>query len=303
MSEFEYTGVSRDQYQSGSLFAGSESEAEMILLEQGVSVVSLSLKRQMSFGIFGSYFSRISREMNEKMSPQEKVLFTSQLSSMVKAGLPLIDALGTFVDEKRKGGSAIVINKIMLEVQSGGKLSDALSRFPKIFNATYLAIVRAGENSGTLDDSLGYLAELLRRENALLARVRSALIYPTVVVAAMISVMIFISVSIIPKIITFAESSGQKLPGYTLFLVSIASFGTRYWYLVLAVTIGVLLAIIFFLRSRKGSRWFGKISLKLPLAGLVIARYNQARFARVLAGFYNYGVNIVISGSHAIHGF
>ncbi|NCP47090.1 hypothetical protein COT86_02365 [Candidatus Collierbacteria bacterium CG10_big_fil_rev_8_21_14_0_10_43_36] len=295
MSEFEYTGVSRDQYQSGSLFAGSESEAEMILLEQGVSVVSLSLKRQMSFGIFGSYFSRISREMNEKMSPQEKVLFTSQLSSMVKAGLPLIDALGTFVDEKRKGGSAIVINKIMLEVQSGGKLSDALSRFPKIFNATYLAIVRAGENSGTLDDSLGYLAELLRRENALLARVRSALIYPTVVVAAMISVMIFISVSIIPKIITFAESSGQKLPGYTLFLVSIVSFGTRYWYLVLAVTIGVLLAIIFFLRSRKGSRWFGKISLKLPLAGLVIARYNQARFARVLAGFYNYGVNIVIS--------
>ena len=295
MPEFVYTGVSRDQYKSGSLSAGSESEAEMILLEQGLTVVSLGIKRQMSFGIFSSYFSRISREVSEKMSPQEKVLFTSQLSSMVKAGLPLIDALGTFVDEKSKGGSAIVINKIMLDVQSGGKLSDALARFPKIFNATYLAIVRAGENSGTLDGSLGYLADLLRRENALLTRVRSALIYPMVVVAAMISVMIFISVSIIPKIITFAESSGQTLPGYTLFLVSAVSLGTKYWYLVLAATVVVLLGLLFFLRSRRGSRWLGNISLKLPLAGLVISRYNQARFARVLAGFYNYGVNVVTS--------
>src|SRR3989339_410358 len=244
MPEFVYTGVSRDQYKSGSLSAGSESEAEMILLEQGLTVVSLGIKRQMSFGIFSSYFSRISREVSEKMSPQEKVLFTSQLSSMVKAGLPLIDALGTFVDEKSKGGSAIVINKIMLDVQSGGKLSDALARFPKIFNATYLAIVRAGENSGTLDGSLGYLADLLRRENALLTRVRSALIYPMVVLAA---------------------------------------------------TVVVLLGLLFFLRSRRGSRWLGNISLKLPLAGLVISRYNQARFARVLAGFYNYGVNVVTS--------
>ncbi len=295
MPEFVYTGVSRDQYKSGSLSAGSDAEAEMILLEQGITVVSLGIKRQVSFGIFSSYFSRISREVSEKMSPQEKVLFTSQLSSMVKAGLPLIDALGTFVDEKSKGGSALVINKIMLDVQSGGKLSDALARFPKIFNATYLAIVRTGENSGTLDGSLGYLADLLRRENALLTRVRSALIYPTVVVVAMISVMIFISVSIIPKIITFAESSGQTLPSYTLFLVSAVSLGTKYWYLVLSATVGVLLGLLFFLRSRRGGRWLGKISLKLPLVGLVISRYNQARFARVLAGFYNYGVNVVTS--------
>ncbi len=295
MPEFEYTGVSRDQYKNGSLFAGSESEAQTILAEQGITVVSLNPRRQLRLGVFGKYLSQTMKEMSEKMSPQEKILFTSQLSSMVKAGLPLIEALGTFVDEKSKVGSTAVISKIMQDVQSGSKLSDSLSRFPKIFNETYLAIVRAGENSGTLDDSLAYLAVLLKRENVLLTKVRSALIYPSVVVLAMISVMIFISVSIIPKIITFAETSGQKLPGYTLALVSMVSFATKYWYIVL-VLLGIFIFITgIFVRSDRGSRWLGRLSLKLPLVGMVVSRYNQARFARVLAGFYNYGVNVVTS--------
>ncbi len=295
MPEFEYTGVSRDQFKKGSLMADSEVEAQTILAEQGITVVSLNARKPLRWGVLSTLFSQVSKEMSEKMSPQEKILFTSQLSSMVKAGLPLIDALGTFVDEKSKVGSAVLINKIMQDVQSGSKLSDSLARFPKVFNATYLAIVSAGENSGTLDDSLGYLAVLLKRENSLLTKVRSALIYPTVVIVAMFSVMIFISVSIIPKIITFAEGSGQELPGFTLILVSVVSFGTKYWYVVLVV-LGILGAgISVFLKSYYGSRWLGRISLKLPLVGLVVSRYNQARFARVLAGFYNYGVNVVTS--------
>lgn len=295
MPEFEYTGVSRNQYRSGNLNSASESEAQMRLLEQGITVVSLTSRRPIRLGILGQYLSRLSREMRETMSTQEKILFTSQLASMIKAGLPLIEALGTFVDQKSKTGSALIINKIMSEVESGSKLSDALIKFPKIFNETYLAIVRSGENSGTLDASLEYLGDLLKRESALVTRVRSALIYPTVVVTAMISVMIFISISIIPKIMAFAESSGQKLPGYTTALVAMVSFATRNWLLVLALFGVVVVAVMSFLRGYNGSRWFGRISLKLPVVGIVVARYNQARFARVLSGFYNYGVNVVTS--------
>lgn len=295
MPEFEYTGVSRDEFKNGTLFAGSEMEAQTILSEQGITVVSMSPKKQVKFGIFSSYFSQISREMSERMSSQERILFTSQLSSMIKAGLPLIDALATFVDEKSRSGSANIINKLMQDVQSGSKLSDSLARFPKIFSETYLAIVRAGENSGTLDDSLAYLAELLKRESAVVTRVRSAMIYPAVVVVAMISVMIFISVSIIPKILTFAESSGQELPVYTLVLVGTVSFFTKYWYVAVLLGLAAVIGAILFIRSDFGSRWLGKVSLKLPVVGLTVARYNQARFARVLAGFYSYGVNVVTS--------
>lgn len=295
MPEFEYTGVSRDQFNSGRLSANSEAEAQTILSEQGITVVSLSVVRPLRFGVFTNYFSHISRELREKMSSQEKVLFTSQLSSMIKAGLPLVDALATFVDDKSKGGSTIIINAIMQDVQGGSKLSDALAKFPKIFNATYLAIVQAGENSGTLDESLTYLAQLLSRESAIITRVRSALIYPAVVVTAMVGVMIFISVSIIPKILAFAESSGQELPGYTMALVAAVSFFTRFWYVVLVLFVLLIIAFIAYLKSEKGSRTMARISLKTPIVGLVVLRYNQARFARVLAGFYNYGVNVVTS--------
>ncbi len=295
MPEFEYTGVSRDQFKSGSLFAGTESEAQTVLTEQGITVVSLDAKRPLKLGIFGAYLSDAVRDYRERMTSEERILFTGQLSSMIKAGLPLIDALGTFVDEKNKSGATVVVSKIMQDVQSGSKLSDALARFPKIFNEIYLAIVRAGENSGTLDNSLAYLAELYRRENALTTKVRSAMIYPAVVVTAMIAVMIFISVSIVPKILTFAESSGQELPAFTLVLVSAISIFTNYWYIFLVLLILGGIAMSSFLRSENGKRWFGKVSLKLPVAGLVASRYNQARFARMLGGFYNYGVNIVTS--------
>lgn len=295
MPEFEYTGVSQDEYKSGRILADSEIEAQTILAEQGITVVSLNVKKLMRFGVFSSYISKVISGLQETMSVQERVLFTSQLSSMIKAGLPLIEALAAFVDEKSKVGSTMIIGKIMQDVQSGSKLSDSLARFPKIFNETYLAIVKAGENSGTLDDSLGYLAELLRRENAILTKVRSSLIYPAVVVSAMVSVMIFISVSIIPKIITFAESSGQTLPGYTVALVTIVSFFINYWYVVLILLVIAIFGFATFTQSAFGKRWLARTGLKLPVVGLIMARYNQARFARVLAGFYNYGVNIVTS--------
>lgn len=295
MTEYLYTGVSKDEFKSGSIFASSELEAQTILFEQGLTVVSLNLKSSVRFGWISQYLAKVSENWTEKMSLQEKVLFTSQLSSMVKAGLPLVEALETFVDEKNNSGSTTIINKIMRDVQSGSKLSDALSRFPKIFDATYLAIVRAGESSGTVDNSLGYIADLMKREKVMIGKVRSALTYPVVVVTAMISVMLFIVITIIPKILSFAESSGQKLPGYTLALVSGVSAITNYWYIFVSLLLSLIFGLGYLAKTPAGSRYFGKLSLSLPIIGLVVARYNQARFARVLAGFYSYGVNIVTS--------
>ncbi len=295
MPEFEYKAVSRDEYKSGRLQAGSELEAQTMLTEQGLTVVNLRQRNPLEIGILTNFFIRLDQELNERMSVTEKILFTSQLSSMIKAGLPILDALSTFVDQKSSSGSGRIISKIILEVQAGVKLSDSFARFPKIFPPAYLAVVRAGESSGTLADSLGYLAVQLRREYDLANKVRSALIYPIIVVTAMIAVMIFISVSIVPKILLFAQSSGQKLPGYTLALAATVSFFATYWYLIL-VLIGLLfVALIGFSQSPYGSRSLGRLSLRLPVIGPLVMRYNLARFARVLGGFYIYGVEIVSS--------
>lgn len=295
MPEFDYKVVSRDEYKSGRLQADSLLTAQTTLSEQGLTIVSLRQRRPLEMGFLSGIWKNLETELTEQMSISEKILFTSQLASMVKAGLPLVDALSTFIDQKSYSGSARIVNKIIAEVQSGVKLSEALSRFGAVFPPAYRAVVKAGETSGTLGDSLSYLGIQLRRENDLANRVKSALIYPAVVVTAMVGVMVFISVSVVPKILLFAQSSGQKLPGYTLTLVNVVTFATHYWYLVVFMLILSILVFVAFARSKSGGLWLGKLSLRLPVVGILVARYNQARFARVLGGFYSYGVDIISS--------
>ncbi len=295
MKEFLYMAVGRDGTKNGHIMADSEEVAKRQLTEQGLTVINLNIKRPLNFGIFSGTLEKIRKDLSENMTTSEKILFTTQLSSMIKAGLPLVDALSTFIDQQHNKGSAAIITSIIQDVESGIKLSEALAKFPKVFDKTYLAVVSAGEGSGTLDESLGYLAKLMRRENDLTTKVKSALIYPTVVITAMLAVVIFISVSIIPKIISFAESSGQKLPFYTMILVWAISFFTKYWWLVVMILVLFIIAAVLFAKSATGSRFVGIVTLKVPLLGLVISRYNQARFARVLGGFYLTGVDVVTS--------
>lgn len=295
MPEFEYQAVSRDEFKNGRLQADSESEAQTVLNEQGLTVISLTKHLPLQIGIFTGLFSRLETRFRERMSISEKVLFTSQLSSMIKAGLPLIEALSAFIDRQNGSGSVRIIDKIIVKLQSGTKLSEALADFPQTFPPAYLAVIKSGENSGTLADSLSYLAEQLRREADLANKVKSALIYPAVVVTAMIAVMTFISISVVPKILLFAQASGQQLPGYTLLLINLVNLVTRYWYLLGLLLIILIISFIIFARSPSGSFWLGKLSLHLPIIGALTARYNQARFARMLGGFYLYGVSIITS--------
>lgn len=295
MAEFDYRAISKDGTKEGRINSSSEAEAQKYLTEQGLTVINLKVHRPMNIGVLSGTIEKIQKEFSENMSGSDKILFTTQLSSMIKAGLPLVEALTTFVDQQSNTGSAKIINRLIQDVQSGVKLSDSLAKFPKIFDSVYLAVVRSGEGSGTLDNSLEYLAQLMRRESELTGKVKSALIYPTIVLTAMVAVMIFISVSIIPKIITFAESSGAKLPFYTLLLVGMISFFTKFWWLVLIALTILVAGVVMYAKSDSGSRLIGRVSLKIPVLGLVVARYNQARFARVLGGFYTYGVDVVTS--------
>ncbi len=267
MAEFEYKAVGKDEYKTVYLRAGAEIEAQTVLSEQGLTVVSLRQRSPLEIGVFSTWAARVDRSLNERMSVSEKILFTSQMASMIRAGLPIMDARSTFIDQKGNSGTARIVNKMILEIGQGVKFSEALAHFDRVFSQSYLAVVRSGEGSGTLADSLAYLASQLRRESDLSNKVMSALIYPIVVITAMIAVMAFISVSVIPKILLFAQSTGQKLPGYTLTIVNIVSFMTNYWYVVAVVVIVAIFLFGLFAASRVGSRFLGRLSLRLPIIG------------------------------------
>lgn len=295
MPEFDYQSVSKDDFKTGRIQAASEDIAKTLLTEQGLTVLNLKRRQPLELGILNPIFNRLQSEYQEHMSISEKILFTSQLSSMIKAGLPLVEALSAFIDQPGSPGSTKIVNKIIIQLQAGVKFSDSLSQFPQIFPPSFQAVIKSGENSGTLAESLNYLALQLRRENDLTNKVKSALIYPLVVVTAMIAVMIFISIFVVPKILVFAQGAGQKLPAHTLFLVNSVSFITTYWYLFLGATIVLAISLAYFLRTEFGRRWLDRVLLSLPVFGTLVARYNQARFARILGGFYLYGVNIISS--------
>lgn len=295
MAEFEYGAVSKDEYKTGRIGAESELEAETRLAEQGLKVVTLKRYQPIALGFATNFFAQLRKSLEAKMPMSEKILFTSQLSSMIKAGLPLVEALSAFIDQSNTKGSSRIINGIIQDLQGGIKFSDALSRQGKVFPTSYVAVVRAGENSGTLAESLNYLAIQLRRENELLNRIRSALIYPVVVIAAMIAVMTFISISVVPRIAAFAESTGQELPTYTLLLVGAVNLIVNYWYILIVLIILIAFGFATFAKSKRGSYFLGKLLLRLPVVGSLVIHFNLARFTRALGGFYLYGVNIIAS--------
>ncbi len=289
MARFEYKAVRKDEFESGVIKAGSEEEVREKLAKTGFRVVSVSLKRS---GLMLA-LSKMT-ETKGKMTGKEKVLFTEQLASMLKAGLPLIEALDAFVDQKGKvKGLSKVVGEIIKRIQTGKNFSDVLGDFPGIFPASYVAVVKSGEASGTLGEGLEYLAMQLRRENELGGRVKAAMIYPMVVLTAMVTVLVFIMVTVVPKVVEFASNSGVELPFFTLAMVATVKFLIRFWPLIILGIIAVLVLVVMFSRSEPGAKFLSRFWIRLPFIGNLVKNYNQARFARLLGGFYRHGVSVV----------
>jgi len=145
---------------------------------------------------------------------------------------------------------------------------------------------------GTLSETLTYLGDQLKREHKLIVKIRSAMIYPMVVLTAMVSVMTFITFSVVPKIANFAKSSGVELPKITQIMINLTTFIQKTWPVLLTIFLIFILLLWQLLKSKKGKKIADKILLKTPVLGNLIRRYNQVRFTRLLAGFYKYGIGV-----------
>lgn len=291
MPQFTYIVSSKGEESTGILEAKNLAEAAEKLQEKGGYI--LELKQRFSLGSLNlseSLESMIA-PFSQRLGTSEKILFTSQLGSMLKTGLPITEAIDAFIDESG-GGASVVFTRIIDQLKRGQKFSDALESFPKIFDSVYVNVVRSGETTGTLADSLTYLGNQLKREHSLKGRVKSALIYPIVVFIAMIAVMTFIALSVVPKIVTFAETSGAKLPKITELMIAGTLFIQRFWPILLITLLSLGVGSWTFFNSKEGKKIVDKIILKIPVLGTLIRRYNQIRFARLLAGFYKYGISV-----------
>lgn len=231
-----------------------------------------------------------------KVSESDLVLFTRQLATMVDAGLPLVTALTALYeqsDPKKQSGLRRIIGEISALVQQGETFNEAIQKHPKIFTRLYVAMVKAGESGGLLSEILDRLAGFLEASSRLRKKVKGAMTYPVIVICIALAITTFLIVQVVPVFGQIFADFGAKLPAPTQFLLDLSDFIRGYWYVLVAIIVGVIVGIRLFLQSESGGRLWDKWKLKLPIFGPLIHKICMTRFARTFAQLIRSGVPIL----------
>jgi len=272
--KFKYVALNSDQkVQKGSLAASSEKEAQLILKDKGWNVLVLkgrgksAMGKELSFG---------------KMSSGDLLFFVKHLAIILKSGIPLFEGV-QMLQEQAQGRLKSALKKVLNQVKQGTSLADAMESQPKNFPTIFVQLVRSGERSGTLESSLEYLVDFLKKEQELKKRVKSAMLYPTIVMIAVFLLVMVIGLFVLPQILPLFSSLNVELPWTTQMLLVIAEFFDSYGVPFLFSLIGLAILIPIVLGSRWVRPFAHWVYLRIPIFGTIIVELNLARFFRVLA--------------------
>lgn len=267
---------------SSTLQAESESAAAKLITAQGLTPIEVKPVGQSGIDILD--------KLRNRVSAKDRVLFSRQLSTLINAGLPLLQALRSVEAQTSSKPLQLVQADVISSVQAGTTLANAMAKHPQVFNQIYVSMVAAGEASGTLDKSLERLAIQQEKEADLNAKIRGAMVYPAVVLLVMAGVVTFMMVKVMPQVKTLYEGMpGANLPLITKIMLTISDFMVQRWYIVL-----ILLAVTAFFTTRWARTGPGKLVIDKakmrawPIGNLFMKVY-MARFART-------GTTLVASG-------
>ena len=227
------------------------------------------------------------------VSQTDLALMTRQMATLLKAGIPLVEALDALIEQTEKEDLRNALTSSRDKVNEGIAFNDALRAHPKIFGELYTNMVAAGEASGNLDQVLARLADVLESQARIKGKVQSALAYPVVmliVTALMVAVMMTL---VVPKVTAIFEDFGQILPWYTRLLMFVSSMFTDYWYLLIAGVVGAVYGFRRWVASTAGRKAWDLFLLTAPIVGALTTKVACARFARTLATLLTSGVPVL----------
>lgn len=271
---------------SGELVAENEHDLATQLRASGALLTSHHEVKEKK-GVEVQFFAQF-----RKVPLKEKMLFTRNLAVMVASGLPVPRALHNLsVQTKNKRFSKILVG-VSEDLQSGMTLGDALAKQPGVFNELFVNMVAVGEVSGNLEEVLDILATQLEKENDLLSKVRGALVYPAVILVAMIGVGVLMLTYILPKITSVFEDMNVTLPATTRFIMALSDFLINNWILAIIMVIVLVFGIRFFAKTALGKSFFGRLYLLLPILGPIVVKVNCARFSRIYSSLLSSGVPV-----------
>jgi type IV pilus assembly protein PilC len=264
----------------GEMRAAGESIVNATLRRQGISVTKV--KKQSVFASKG------------KISDKDITLFTRQLATMMKAGVPLLQAFDIVGKGHSNPAVAKLLGDIKADVETGSSLSASFRKYPLYFDNLFCNLVGAGEQAGILDTLLDRLATYKEKIQAIKGKVKSALTYPISIIVVAFVIVVIIMIFVIPAFKTLFEGFGADLPGPTLVVMAISDFFVSYWWAIfLSVGGGLWFFFYTWKRSEKMQATMDRLMLKLPIIGEIIRKATIARFSRTLSTMFSAGVPLV----------
>jgi type IV pilus assembly protein PilC len=281
------------QKATGEVYEGVKESADKFVLyhelkEDGDSVISVSeIKNSWNFhkiaeiNLFG------------KVKLHEKITFARNLGAMVDAGLSISRALSVMERQSKNKKLKQVVEGLSADIREGKTLSEAMKKRPEMFSSLFVSMVKAGEESGSLSESLRGVAKQMDRTYFIQKKVRGALMYPGIILCVMLIIGTLMFIFVVPTLTATFEEIGGELPLSTQFIIALSDFLKNHFLIALMLVIGAIVALYFAARTKKGKRAFDYINLHVPVIGTIVKEVNAARTARTLSSLLSAGVDVV----------
>jgi type IV pilus assembly protein PilC len=297
MPDYKYTAIDRNGAQtSGKVEAASDEQARQKLMARGLMVTTLvndagtakaapaaapAKKAGFSFGA--------------KVTQDDVTIMTRQLATLIIAGLPLLRALELITKQERNPAFKAILANIAESVSQGNNLSEALQAHPKVFDRLFVNMVRAGEAGGVLDKVLDRLAKFREKASRIQKKVKSAMVYPGVVMSVAVIIVYILMVKVVPSFQKLLDGQKTQMPPLTQFVVGISKALTVYWWATPVIIAGVYFGLKTWLSTEKGKEVFDRVVFRLPKVGAFVQIVSVSRFARTFGTLMASGVPILQS--------
>lgn len=293
MPVFEYKARDRGgKVVAATMEATSQREVATTLREKGLFVSEIKAPKK---GLNADIKLPAWLDPGSRPNMRDVTVFSRQFATVINAGLPVVQSLSILQRQTEKEGFKNALKRIREDVETGLPLSDAMAKFPGIFNRLYVYLVKAGEVSGNLDGILERVAAYMEKQAELRGKIRTALTYPTVVLVIALAVTFFLLTGIVPQFAQILDQLGGDLPLITRVLIAISDFLRTLWWLLALIIVGAVVGLIFWYRTDNGRHVLDALMLRLPVLGVLIQKTAIANFSNTFGLLLHSGVNIIES--------
>lgn len=285
--EFEfYAKKMTGEEKRGVMNANDKFDLSRMLKQDGYTLISCKKKPEKGKFNFSIPFLN-------GVSVTERIVFSRNFSVMISAGLSVSKCLDILSRQTRNKKFKKILSFILEDVQKGNSLSDSMKKYPRIFPNIFTAMVRVGEESGRLSESLKIMADQMDRDHSLVKKVRGAMIYPVIVLTVMFIIGAVMMIYVVPTLTSMFKELGAELPTSTKIVILISNFIIEKKLMAIILFIAIIIFFTWFLRTQKGKRIVDFISLKIPIISLLVKKINSARTSRTMASLISSGVNVL----------